>query len=40
VFLSLILEAGVNQINKRLMKGIEKIGINTTPQEIKVVPKE
>ena len=40
VFLSLILEAGVNQINKRLMKGIEKMGINVAPQEIKIVPKE
>jgi len=40
VFLSLILEAGVNQINKRLMKGFEKMGINITPQEIKIVPKE
>jgi hypothetical protein len=40
VFLSLILEAGMNQINKRLMKGFEKMGINVTPQEIKIVPKE
>ena len=40
VFLSLILEAGMNQINKRLMKGFEKMGINITPQEIKIVPKE
>ncbi len=40
VFLSLTLEAGMNNINKRLMKGIEKMGIDTTPQEIKIVPKE
>jgi len=40
VFLSLILEVGVNKINKRLMKGFEKMGINITPQEIKIVPKE
>lgn len=40
VFLSLILEAGMDNINRRLMKGIEKMGINTTLQEIKIVPKE
>ena len=40
VFLSLILEAGMNNINKRLMKGFEKMGISLIPQEIKIVPKE
>ena len=39
VFLSLILEIGVNKINKRLMKRYEKMGISLTPQEIKIVPK-
>jgi hypothetical protein len=40
VFLSLVLEAGMNNINKRLMKGIEKMGIDVTPKEIKIIPKE
>ena len=40
IFLSLILEVGVNNINKRLMKGYEKRGISLVPQEIKIVPKE
>ncbi|MFX1339595.1 MAG: hypothetical protein ACFFDK_13365 [Promethearchaeota archaeon] len=40
VFLSLILEAGMDNVNKRLIKGFEKMGINITPQEIKIVPKE
>jgi len=40
VFLSLILEVRVNNINKRLTKIYEKMGINLTPQEIKIVPKK
>jgi len=36
----LLLELGVNNINKRLMKGLQKMGINITLQEIKIVPKE
>ncbi len=39
VFLSLLLEVGVNKINDRLMKRYEKMGISLIPQEIKIVPK-
>jgi len=40
VFLSLLLEAGMNNINKRLIVRFEKMGISLIPQEIKIVPKE